>query len=466
MKRNLNSHLLTLGLICGGAMAGLAGSLTDLGPVATRGGWVTYPYPEVALYAIDVSSDGTLAGGTDASGNAFIWTSTYGTVTLGAGNGVKLQGVDWFSGNVLAVGNMGNYPAYWQGTANGTGGPWASLPPANGDTGVNGYWTGTSLGVAADGSDWWVGGFRSVTTSPYETIIRYQNSTVSSTGIALASGGHNRSKFYAASNEGTFAGVEQYGGSAPDGGSKNGIFWKYEPPGGNPSTWLPTPEGLSTSFTGVAQSISGDGSTIGGVDKNGAVWLALWWDRGSHSPTALPRLLISGSTYADWMEVHSLSKDGNIMAGVYYTDPPSDSGPIEAFVYYYNTEAVTRLGDLLVANGIDTTGWTFNDVTAMSDSGNTLAGYGVKDGVVHTWLAQIPPVIRITHIDVASGTIDFTSSGLGDITTSFAVEQSATLVNAATPFVSVAATITGSAPSFQATLVMTGDAQFYRIKHL
>lgn len=102
MKSN-PSYLVIILAIMAGVPAATGSGLWDLGTASTRGSWVTYPYPETALYMVDVSSDGTLAGGTDASGNAFVWTPTYGKVTLGTS--VRLQGVDWLSGNVLAVGN-------------------------------------------------------------------------------------------------------------------------------------------------------------------------------------------------------------------------------------------------------------------------------------------------------------------------------------------------------------------------
>jgi hypothetical protein len=190
---------------------------------------------------------------------------------------------------------------------------------------------------------------------------------------------------------------------------------------------------------------------------------------------SVPKLLISGSTYAQKMEIHCLNYDGSIMTGIYYPDAPTDTiGNFEAFICTRADTTITsinKLGDLLSAHGINTNGWVFRDVTAMSDDGNTLAGYGETNGVVHGWLVQAPPaVIQITNITVKAGTvtIDFTGTGLADNPGSFAVQQADTLVNAGTAFtdVSPAATFTGTAPSFQATLSSYGDAQFYRIRHL
>ena len=291
--------------------------------------------------------------------------------------------------------------------------------------------------------------------------------------------GHVRAFFYAASDEGTFAGVEQAYGSGPGGGSRNGVMWYYDPANGSLTYWLGPPEAgngkvVSSSYTCVAESISGDGREVGGVDKSagsppGQIYQAVWWDRKGQFVHSVPQLLISGSTYADWMEIHSLNKDGSLMAGIYYTDPPGDSIH-EAFVFDGST--VTALADYLAAQSISTTGWTFRDVTAMSDDGNTLVGWGVTNGVDHAWLVQLPAAVIPIHIVITgislSGpnvVIHFISSNAGDTPSSFTVQSAATLVNAGTAFADVnpAATITGSAGSFQATLAKSGNAQFYQI---
>jgi hypothetical protein len=66
----------------------------DLGP-AGLAAWDPHIGTGKAPSIVDLSKDGTLAGGTDAGGNAYIWTAPYGKVTLGTG--VALQGVDWLT---------------------------------------------------------------------------------------------------------------------------------------------------------------------------------------------------------------------------------------------------------------------------------------------------------------------------------------------------------------------------------
>jgi hypothetical protein len=487
MRNQSYSHLITLTAMVGVPTAFGAG-LVDLGP-AKSASWDSNIGNDKPPYVVDVSKDGTLAGGTDSSGHAFIWTPGNGKVIIGAN--VWLVGVDWFAGSVLAVGNYGSaYPFYWQGNADGTGGAWTSFPAMDGTS----PWVATSLGVKADGSDWWAAGYKNITGNPYEYQLRYQNSTASATSIHFPSGGHARCFFYAASDQGTFAGVSQYGGSAPDGGSRNGVKW-YEginQPVNNYSVFCGPPEAgngpeVSTSYTCIASAISGDGTVLGGVNKSDPyVWPALFWAHKVYV-YRVPRLLISGSTYADWMGVRAINKNGSVMGGYFYPDPPTDAGPVQAFVYSMTgytdnypgpdlpdsaTGPVIKLGDLLGAKGINTNGWTFREVTGLSDDGNTLVGYGVTNGVIHAWLAQLPPpVVHITRTSLdgfGNVLIDFTSSGLGDTTASFAVEQAGALIHGSTPFVDAtpAATITGSAGSFQATVPQSGDMQFYQIRHL
>jgi len=138
MKSNSCYPWLALAVILGGPIAASAAStLTDLGAL-TRTGLANPGGNGVRqTYIVDLSKDGKLAGGTDASGNAFIWTEAGGQVALGAG--YTLIGVDWFTGGTVlaAANNWGatpfldaSPPAYvtgaagsFQATLNSTGDP-------------------------------------------------------------------------------------------------------------------------------------------------------------------------------------------------------------------------------------------------------------------------------------------------------------------------------------------------------
>ena len=164
MKRKLLSHLITLAVMAGLPTA-FGSGLVDLGPAGIPN-FDSNVGNNKPTYIVDVSKDGALAGATDNSGNGFIWTAGTGKVLIGAG--YALVGADWLSGRVLAVGNSSaNYPSWWQGNFDGSGGSWTSLPPMDGTSGSGGYWQATSLGVKADNSDWWLAGFRNNPNSPY-----------------------------------------------------------------------------------------------------------------------------------------------------------------------------------------------------------------------------------------------------------------------------------------------------------
>jgi GH25 family lysozyme M1 (1,4-beta-N-acetylmuramidase) len=459
--------------------------LFDLGPIGPTGLANPGGNGVKETYIVDVSKDGALAGSTDPNGNAFLWTATAGTISIGAG--YALVGVDWYANsNVLAVannwGNSTTHPWYWQGYYDGTSGSWTQLPGAGGSTSTAGYWFATGLGVASDNSDWWIGGYTTNTSTgnKQQTAYDYTNAPTAPQIVKFSNysaGGHFWGGYMGASDTGAFVGTEEYGGSGSHGGgSVNAHWWQWQPTAiGSRPTFLGPPEAgngtvVTTSYTCVAGAISGDGNIKGGLDKNVSTsYYGLWWDINGFVHK-LPWLLIGGTTYANWMEIHCLNKDGTVMGGTYYVDPPTDSR-FEAFVCSRSGTTITstnKVGDLLSAQGINTNGWTFNDVTALSNDGNTLAGWGTTNGVTHAWLAQLPaPVIHITGISLSGGNalINFTSSGAWDTAASFTIQQCGT-VNGTYSDVSPAASFTGSGGSFQATVQQGGNAQFYRIRHL
>jgi GH25 family lysozyme M1 (1,4-beta-N-acetylmuramidase) len=469
--------------------------LFDLGPAGPTGLANPGGNGVKQTYIVDVSKDGTLAGGTDSSGNAFLWTSASGKVSIGTG--YSLVGVDWYnSTNVLAVANNWGYtttrPWYWQGYYNGTNGSWTQLPGAGASTGTAGYWFGTGLGITNGNVNWWVSGYTTntlISTSPghkqgvgYDAVKNYsQIASTSSTTNWNANGnsGHDEMGFYGTSDAGWMVGTEQYGGAGtPGSGSTHGCYWTawYDVSIKPRPHWLGPPENSgkpNTSTVTVSGAISADGTIKGGTDKSGAIYWGLWWDNASPIPNVykVPQLFISGTTHSDWMEVHSLNKDGTVMGGDYYRTDAADAW-YEAFVCYRSGTTITstnKVGDLLHAYGLNTNGWTFNDVTGLSDDGNTLVGYGVTNSVTHAWLAQLPaPVVHITHTSLdglGNMLISFTSSRIGDYTNSFAIQQCGT-VNGTYADVSPAAAFTAAAGSFQATVPQSGDIQFYRIRHL
>jgi hypothetical protein len=493
MKRNIYYQWMALAVILGGPIVTWGSSLTDLGALAGTGLATPGGAGGQQPYLVDVSKDGRLAGSTDSGGNAFIWTATGGKVSIST-DGYVLVGVDWYTnGTVLAVANnwgsivaqTNTVPYYWQGNADGSNGTWTQLPGAGAATSPPGYWFATGLGVASDNSDWWVSGYTTNTSSGNKQQVGYdylneptwpQIVKFSNYGEA----GHFPGLFLQASDTGAFVGKEDYGAGS---GNYQGHWWQWQPvaDGSRPTLMGPPEAGDGTIINRhdicSAGAISGDGTIKGGLDKTDQyIWLALWWDPSGYV-YSVPQLFIGGSTYSDWHEIYALNRDGSVMGGLYYrTDADPSDAWYEAFVCCRNGNTIVstnKIGDLLHAYGIDTNGWVFNNVTAMSCDGSVLAGWGTKpsDGLVHGWIAQTPaPIVRITRITLAGTTvtIDFTSNRIEDNTGFFTVERADTLVNGGTTFMdaSPAANFTGSAGSFQATLDSSSGPQFYRIRRL
>jgi hypothetical protein len=69
----------------------------------------------------------------------------------------------------------------------------------------------------------------------------------------------------------------------------------------------------------------------------------------------------------------------------------SSNNQTEYAGYIWDSTHGTRLiGDMLQSEGLDTTGWTFNSIDAISEDGNTLAGQGDLNGVPEEWIATLP----------------------------------------------------------------------------
>jgi hypothetical protein len=438
MKKTFLVHLIAFTAVAAWPMAAWAGSLTDLGAIkatslSNPGGNGVRQW-----YDVDVSKDGKLVGSTDSSGNAFIWTSAGGIVTIGSGYSVV--GTDWYTnanGTALVIannwGNAVTRPWYWQGNADGSGGVWTQLPGAGQSTSTRGYWFGTSLGVKADNSDWWVGGYTtntsaSCTPNYAKQMVGYDSASATAANPVIVkfsnqqNGGHFHGAFFGVSDTGMFVGNEEYSGSCPGTGSYNGHYWQWQPASvGSRCIYLGPPEAgdgtkVSTSYTSMAGAISGDGTIKGGMDKSTTPQVALWWDNNGlvHK---VPQYLINGTTPSAYMAILSLNRDGTVMGGFYYR---SDQGNtwwealfcVRSGTTFTSTNAVS---DVLSAYGINTNGWTFTEVTGMSYDGNVIAGWGTNSGAVHGWVAQLLTVaVQTTNPTCGNsdGSIQVTASGV------------------------------------------------------
>jgi uncharacterized membrane protein len=93
---------------------------------------------------------------------------------------------------------------------------------------------------------------------------------------------------------------------------------------------------------------------------------------------------LSGGSFGS--SAGGVSGDGSVVAGYSY----SGSGQ-EAFIWD-SVHGMRSLRDVLVNDyGLDLTGWSLTEATAISADGSTLVGYGTDpSGYTEAWLVQIP----------------------------------------------------------------------------
>ncbi|MGC8861352.1 MAG: hypothetical protein ACP5R5_01105, partial [Armatimonadota bacterium] len=222
-----------LGLCSAGAFA--AAQFINLGPGRTTG---MTPDGQVVVAYNDATT-----------GNAMIWSSQYGSVTLGAGT---TAGCAWKGSTLVVAGIVGGVAKRWDGNAQGVG-SWTSLPLASGS------YNWTPLRTGANSNDVYIGGY--TTYGGYDRATRYKESVNSSTVLALPPNGRNPSRVLGvASNQDLFAGQANYG---PSDGSGAYNAWAGQP--GGTSWWYYTFSGPpSTSQTARIVAVSGNGARMVG----------------------------------------------------------------------------------------------------------------------------------------------------------------------------------------------------------
>ncbi len=180
------------------------------------------------------------------------------------------------------------------------------------------------------------------------------------------------------------------------------------------------PGGSSYSF---ARGISGDGSVVVGYSDNASGYEAFIWDatngmQGLGSLSGDPEsqaygisadgsvvVGVSGGEAFRWdatngmqglgslsgnweSQANGVSGDGSIVVGGGGEMMPE---PDAAFIWDA-TNGMQRLSDYLTGLGLDLTGWTLDDATAISADGTTIVGYGQHNGNYEAWIANISMV--------------------------------------------------------------------------
>ena len=349
-----------------------------------------------------MATDGSVVA-VNAGDTGYIWSTTNGLAGLGTGTttaGVAVKGT-----TVVVGGLNGGNAARWDGNAAGAG-AWTTLPLADGSS----AWT--PLCTSASASDVWVGGNTNGTTGT-RSACRYKESTNSTTSLALPTGGKKDGYIYGVSDVGSYAGRYQYGNTSP-GGSRQAMG------GASLVALWPLIGAPSTSNEGVANTISRDGTKAGGwswsaiSQRQGTVWTIA----SPTSPTAVP-FLGGGDNYA---EIQAFNGNGSLAGG--YT---SVGGANKQAILWDASNGTRSLQSVLATQyGMDLTGWTLQELRAMSADGKVMAGNGLHNGSAEAWvvlLDVVPPAPTITGQPAAQyvcpgATAVFTvsASGLGAVT--------------------------------------------------
>jgi hypothetical protein len=178
----------------------------------------------------------------------------------------------------------------------------------------------------------------------------------------------------------------------------------------------------------VFTSLNTSSNLVGGVPANASPLVVQnysgnWADVQIVNSNNVVTMDINKTVVFSYVNTNSLFQQGTLMLG--YEEPNGETAGAEAAVYFSNLQVVS------LAN----------------------------------------PVLTITSISIngaGSVVITFTDSSTSDTTASFALQHAAVLTGLPGEFsdVSPVATFSGGSGSFQVTYPRSGNAQFYRVRHL
>ncbi len=136
------------------------------------------------------------------------------------------------------------------------------------------------------------------------------------------------------------------------------------------------------SFGSFAFAVSAGGSVVVGSSLSAQGEEAFRWENGVMTGLGdLP----GGSFFS---RAYAVSDDGSVVVGFGST---STGWGMEAFIWD-QANGMRNLKDVLEKGyGLDLTGWTLENATAMSADGLTIVGYGINpDGLAEGWITTIP----------------------------------------------------------------------------
>ena len=137
-------------------------------------------------------------------------------------------------------------------------------------------------------------------------------------------------------------------------------------------------------FTSEANAVSDDGSVVVGRGRSASGNEAFRWTSGS-GMVGLGDL--PGGNFSS--QAYGVSSDGSIVVGT----GGNASFIMEAFIWDA-TNGMRSLKDVLVADGVDLTGWALYEALAISPDGTKIVGYGTSPSGTEAWIADLSsPVV-------------------------------------------------------------------------
>ena len=86
-------------------------------------------------------------------------------------------------------------------------------------------------------------------------------------------------------------------------------------------------------------------------------------------------------------EATDVSADGSLIVGT------GDTASSAMALIWNSENGLQSIQDLLIASGVDLTGWQLTQARGISEDGNIIAGYGTNpDGITEAWVANISNV--------------------------------------------------------------------------
>jgi probable HAF family extracellular repeat protein len=133
-------------------------------------------------------------------------------------------------------------------------------------------------------------------------------------------------------------------------------------------------------FLSYAYGVSADGSVVVGYSGSASGDEAYRWTSGG-GMVGLGDL--PGGIF--FSQAYGVSADGSVVVG-----RSSSASGFEVFVWD-SISGMRSIQGLLVAHGIDLTGWTLSEAYAIAADNVTVVGYGINpSGFAEAWIATIP----------------------------------------------------------------------------